>query len=210
MTHDERAALRRDVVHRASALIQRGGQAFAACRYAEAEVLARAAITCLGERAPNTAIGCAAARSLGTVLRVRARYDEAERHLRAAVQWARASGPVELANSHNALGMLFKYTGRYTDALRLYRRALETLEAQFGARDVRLAPILHNLGGVEHARGRFAQGEAHARRGLAVRRRALGRNDVLVAKDEVALGALLGGQGKLGEARPLCHTTLGC
>ncbi|MBC7975368.1 MAG: tetratricopeptide repeat protein, partial [Myxococcales bacterium] len=176
--------------------------------FAQAERHARDAVARLGDRARNSAVRCAAARSLGTVLRVLSRYDEAERHLRAAVRWARRLGPHELAASQNALGMLFKYTGRYAEAVRLYSGALHALEALFGCHDVRLTPILHNLGGVEHARGQFAHGEAYARRGLAIRRRWLGHDHVQVAADEVALGALLEGQGRLGDAARLYRRAL--
>jgi tetratricopeptide (TPR) repeat protein len=142
-------------------------------------------------------------------LRAQARYREAERYLRRAVKRARSAGPLEQAASNNALGMLFKYTGRHAEAARLYHEALDLLEAQLGARDRRLAPILHNMGGVEHARARYAAGEAHARRGLAIRRHALGRDHRAVACDEVALGALLEGQGKRAEAARLYRHALG-
>lgn len=189
-------------------LIRTSEQAFDAGQYARAERYARAAVARLGEHDRSSAVRCAAERSLGTALRARARYDEAEAHLRNALRWARSVGPLEIAASKNALGMLFKYTGRYAEAARLYHGALEVIEALFGAHDLRLAPILHNLGGIEHARRRFARGEAHARRGLTIRRRALGRDNVVVAQDEVALGALLEGQDKLRDAARLYRRAL--
>ena len=169
---------------------------------------ARAALVRLDGRRKNIAVRCAAERSLGTALRAQARYREAERALRRAVKRARSIGPLEQAASNNALGMLFKYIGRHAEAARLYHEALDLLEAQLGAHDVRLAPILHNIGGLEHARARYAAGEPHARRGLAIRRRALGRDHITVACDEVALGALLEGQGKRAEAGRLYRHAL--
>lgn len=197
--HDERAAAR---------LIRRSDQACEAGRFADAELHARAALARLDGRHGSIAVRCAAERSLGTALRARARYREAERYLRRALKRASSAGPLEQAASNNALGMLFKYTGRHAEAARLYREALDLLEAQLGAHDLRLAPVLHNLGGLEHARGRYAAGEAHARRGLAIRRRVLGRDHIVVASDEVALGALLEGQSKRGEAGRLYRHAL--
>jgi tetratricopeptide (TPR) repeat protein len=192
----------------AARLIRRSDRALDAGRFAEGERLARGAVSELLGRPTRTALRCAAERSLGSALRSQARYREAERHLQRAVRWARSVGPIELAASWNALGMLCKYTARYAEAARLYRAALAVLEVAYGARDLRLAPVLHNLGGIEHARGRHARGEVFARRGLAIRRRARVRDAELIARDEVALGALLEGQGKLGAATRLYRRAL--
>lgn len=66
-----------------------------------------------------------------------------------------------------------------------------------------IASLYHNLGGIEHAAGNYAAGEALARQGPAIRM-GLGTNDSLrVAQDLVALGALLDGQGKYAASEPL-------
>ena len=58
--------------------------------------------------------------------------------------------------------------GRYPDAARLYRRALQLAEDVYGPRDRELAPILGALASVEHAQGHDAQAEQLARRAAAL------------------------------------------
>ena len=70
------------------------------------------------------------------------------------------------------------------------------------------ATLHHNLGGVAHARGRYAAGEADGRRAVALREAALGRNHVDVAADIAALAALVEGTGRLDEAAALCRRAL--
>lgn len=114
----------------------------------------------------------------------------------------------------NALGVLYKYMGRFAEAGRAYRRALRIIEgASNGLEDKRaiqcaLATLYHNLGGLEHARGRFAKGEPHARRSVVLRIAALGEDDPAVAADRAALAALLDGQGKYDEAEALYERAL--
>jgi tetratricopeptide (TPR) repeat protein len=67
-----------------------------------------------------------------------------------------------------------------------------------------LASLLHNRGGLEHARGHHRRGEVFARRGIAVRLAALGPGHEDVARDFAALGALLDGQRRHSEAEE-CH-----
>lgn len=189
-------------------LLDNHREAVGRCRYARAEADARAAVRLASHLPVSSKVRWMAEGALGTTLRILARHAEAVLHLRNAVRLARAVGPVALAGAKNALGMLYKYTGRWSDAARLYRDALAILEAEFGPRDIRLAPVLHNLGGVEHARGRFVHGAVYARRGLAIRERALGPNDVRVAMDAGALGALLLGTGELAAAEHMCRRAL--
>ena len=60
-----------------------------------------------------------------------------------------------------------------------------------------MATLYHNLGGLEHARGRYAEGEPYARRSVAIREAALGPNHLEVAAD---LAALAGDPGWAGES----------
>jgi len=63
--------------------------------------------------------------------------------------------------------------------------------------------IWHNLGGVEHARGRFVDGEIYARRSVQIRETVLGPDHVAVAADLAALAALVQEQQRFGEAEKL-------
>lgn len=98
-------------------------------------------------------------------------------------------------------GMLRKYQGRFTEAIQLYRRALRIARANRDREAI--ADLCHNLGGVEHARGRFAAGIPHARRSVALREALHGRDAVAVAADVAALAALVDGTGRLEEASAL-------
>jgi hypothetical protein len=70
--------------------------------------------------------------------------------------------------------VLYKYTGCFREALRLYRRALTIAVKVLGPEHPEVATLCHNLGGLEHARGRYARGEPFARRSVAIREKALG------------------------------------
>ncbi len=62
--------------------------------------------------------------------------------------------------------------------------------------------LFHNLGGLEHARGRFAQGEPHARRSVEFRERLRGAAIRTPRRTLAALAALLDGQGREGNGLP--------
>src|SRR5262249_25309978 len=84
-----------------------------------------------------------------------------------------------------------KTQGGFRGAARLYRRALVITESQLGPQHPEMATLYHNLGGLEHARGRFARGEPFARRSVAIREKALGADHPDVAADVAALAAIL-------------------
>lgn len=105
----------------------------------------------------------------------------------------------------NELGMIYKYLGRFREARQLYRRALRKAHQYLdGAeRDFFLADLYHNLGGLEHAQGRFRRGERLARKGLLLRRRVASEHSLPIAVDLAALAALLAGQRRFVEAEKL-------
>jgi tetratricopeptide (TPR) repeat protein len=77
------------------------------------------------------------------------------------------------------------------------------VEKLFGVDSSRAASLYHNLGGLEHARGRFAEGEPFARKSIELRQRVFDDDHPAVAHDLAALAALLDGQGKYDESEPL-------
>src|SRR5262249_12479077 len=104
--------------------------------------------------------------SLGELYRALGQYRKADVILGRALTLARESygrDGVETWPLLNARGVLYKYQGRFSEAARLYRRALKLLTAAHGRDHPDLATIYHNLGGLEHARGRHAKGEPFAR-----------------------------------------------
>jgi tetratricopeptide (TPR) repeat protein len=108
---------------------------------------------------------------------------------------------VDLAGVLNKQGLRCKKAGRHAEALDYYHRARRLLEGT--ARHDDLATVDHNLAGIHHALGKYAEGELLARRGLAIRL-ALPRPDTeLTARDLVALAALVAAQGRWQEAEGL-------
>ena len=75
-------------------------------------------------------------------------------------------------------------------------------------RQPRRSRDLHNLGGIEHARARYADGEPLARRAVALRTRALGPRHPAVAADVAALAAIVEARGRLTEAARLYRRAL--
>ncbi len=71
-----------------------------------------------------------------------------------------------------------------------------------------MATLYHNLGKLEHARGRYARGEPLARRSLTIHRKALGPDHPHVADDAAALAAILNGLGRHDEAETLYRWAL--
>ena len=147
---------------------------------------------------------------LGNMERTVARYVEAEPSLREALAVAETSlgsDDDDVVTALNALGVLCKYWGRFDDAEQFYTRAIEIAE-RTRASDESLATLLHNLGGLEHARGEYARGEEPARRSVNIRERVLGRDHPSVAADVAALAALVEGQGRYEEAEQMYRRVL--
>lgn len=145
---------------------------------------------------------------LSAVHVARGEYAEARRLQLRAVARAEALGEADLVGALNGLGIVGKFTARWDEASRSYRRALAIGERLYGPRSPRLTALLHNLGGLEHARGRFARGVPFARRGLAIRERAVGKHHPDVAADVAALAALLDGCRRHAEAARLYRRAL--
>ena len=58
--------------------------------------------------------------------------------------------------------------GRFADGMRVYRRGIVIVRRRFGPDHPLVATFYHNLGGLEHARARYARGQPCARRALAI------------------------------------------
>ena len=108
-----------------------------------------------------------------------------------------------LAAALNELGLWCKQAGRYTEALEHYRHARGLLDGEGRLHREDLATIDHNLAGVHHASGRYAEGEVLSRRGLAIRLAGPRPDTEFVARDLVALAGLVLGQGRWSEPEAL-------
>jgi tetratricopeptide (TPR) repeat protein len=146
---------------------------------------------------------------LGTALRQQAQYDQAEPPLRRALVIAEEAGDVEeIVNALNSLGVLFKFSGNFDEAANLYQRALDLALQTFEAAHRTVATLYHNIGGLDHARGRFAAAEAPARRAWELNAKLLGPDHPQTAADAVAYGAVLVDLGRAGEAVELYRHAL--
>jgi tetratricopeptide (TPR) repeat protein len=148
---------------------------------------------------------------LGEACRRAGRYRLAARMQGAVLTLLDKGGDVNgrlVAAACNNLAVTYKALARFDEAHALYSRALEIAcrSPRFDAVD--LAGLYHNLGGIEHARGRPDDGEPLARLGFQLRKRALGDGHRDVAKDAVALAALLHAQGRYSEAERLYSDAL--
>ncbi|HEX2657087.1 MAG TPA: tetratricopeptide repeat protein [Polyangia bacterium] len=133
--------------------------------------------------------------------RMRGDLAEAEAGCRSALALAEARLPADdllTAEALNSLAVVHKFQGRYADAEALYRRALAIVDRAGDDRD--RAMLLHNLGGLAHARGDHAAGEPLARQSVELRERLLGADHPTTAADRAAWAALLEGVGRLAEA----------
>jgi len=132
-------------------------------------------------------------------------YDRALRMARAALAAARRLGPrsPELVAALNAVGFCCKYSGRWAEGERCYRRALRLEEKAGNGRSDAVATLLHNLGGIEHARGGSKRAVVWARRGLALRKLLYPARHPAVAADAAALAPILSELRRFTEAEEL-------
>jgi tetratricopeptide (TPR) repeat protein len=108
----------------------------------------------------------------------------------------------------NDLGVACKFAGHFEEADAAYERALVIADSAPAAYGDARATLLHNLGGLEHARGCPQIGEGHARRGLALRKAHAAVDAASVAADLSALASLVDAQHRHDEASALYREAL--
>lgn len=149
--------------------------------------------------------------TLGNAYRAIARYDDAERHLRAAA--AIDGGESTAAELHrsqalNKLARLLQERGRLEEAEQLFRAALLIRRRELGNEHEDVATILNNLGVLLHDRAEYAaSAEAH-REALAIRRARFGSHHETVANSLNNLANLMNAQGNPAEAERLYRESL--
>ena len=119
-------------------------------------------------------------------------------------------GAAAKARSLNGLGMVAKYTGRFSESDRYYRRALAELGSRGARTHALTATLCHNLGGLEFVRKRYATAERWARRGLKLRNRRPRSFATAIAgaTDLAALAAIVHARGRYTEAAQLYRRAL--
>jgi tetratricopeptide (TPR) repeat protein len=114
----------------------------------------------------------------------------------------------ELAGALNALGIVCKYTGRFSEGEGHYVRALAILEVN-GEGDTPLAAAVHhNIGGIRHASGDYVGAESPARHAVEINERALGGDHPITATDRAALAPILDALGRHDEAQAMLRQAL--
>jgi tetratricopeptide (TPR) repeat protein len=97
------------------------------------------------------------------------------------------------AEGRNDLAVLYKYCGRFDEALRLYEQAYATLTTIQGERSLAVSRVLHNIGGVYHSQCRFMDAEEPGRKAWEISRELLGDDDPVALLDAAAYAAILDG-----------------
>lgn len=160
----------------------------------------------LGDRCSSVeadAIRLEALANTGTALRSQGLYAKAAPLLELAIEHA-AKSRLSVVSHLNNLAVLYKYTGRFDEAERLYRRAM----AETSGEDSAAATIYHNLGGLNHSRGEFAAAEPYARRACEIRERLSGPDHPETLADACALAGVLDGLGRYAESEPIYRHAL--
>jgi tetratricopeptide (TPR) repeat protein len=148
---------------------------------------------------------------IGTIRRMKGDYVRAEGPLlKALTVAATAFGDTseEGAQAQNNLAVLYKYSGRFDEGVRLYERALASLIAIHGEDSLPCADVFHNLGGILHARSDFSAAEPPARKAWEISRRLMGDVDPRTLRDAVAYAAVLDGLGEYDESEPIYRSAL--
>lgn len=149
--------------------------------------------------------------TLGNAYRAIARYDDAERHLRAAVAIDGGTGTaaaLHRSQALNKLARLLQERGSLEEAEVRFREALAIRRRELGNHHEDVATILNNLGVLLHNRAQYAaSAEAH-REALAIRRARFGPHHESVANSLNNLANLMNAQGKPAEAERLYRESL--
>lgn len=147
---------------------------------------------------------------MGDTLRALGRYTEARAVFGRALRVMRGAfgeDSIEHATALNSYGILCKFAGWFAAGERAYLRALAIAEAPPGDPEL-VCALLHNLGGLEHARDRFVEAEPYARRGYELRAERLGENSPEALEDCGALAAIVADLGRFDEAEAMLRGLL--
>ncbi|HWA16098.1 MAG TPA: tetratricopeptide repeat protein [Gemmatimonadales bacterium] len=134
-------------------------------------------------------------------------FGAARRHLNALLR-VTSRGSIQQAAVLNHLGILGKATGQFAEARRHYLSALPIVRRHPRNPYLELADLYHNLGGLDHARGRYRAGEPLARKAIALRARRHGPQAIVTWLDRTAHAALLHGLGDYARAERVYRRAL--
>jgi tetratricopeptide (TPR) repeat protein len=112
---------------------------------------------------------------------------------------AALTAPTLLVEILTVEGIAAKERGAFDEAARCYAEIARLLVG-LAAPTAHSVALHHNLAGLAHARQRYVEAEAHARRALALRRTGMRGPAVDLAQDLAVLAAALAGQQRHAEA----------
>jgi len=139
--------------------------------------------------------------TLGMVLDLSARYEEAETEYKAALALRRDEPEgMSAAMVRGNLAIVLQSQGRYAEAVDEQRAVIRVLEAAIGADNPEVASARSNLGGSLGGQGDYEAAEAEFRAALALQLKALAGDHPLVAATRKNLGTVLNHQGRHDEA----------
>lgn len=147
---------------------------------------------------------------LGDALRELGDYPSARAVLQratTATRGAYGAGSLEHAAALNRFGVLCKFAGWFADGHRAYTTAAAMIDGHEGSDDLECA-LLHNLGGLEHARDRFEEAERYARRGYDKRVALHGDESLAALEDLGALAVIVADLGRHSEAEAMLRSVL--
>ena len=139
--------------------------------------------------------------TMGMVLDMSAKYEEAEAEYRAALALrSDESEGVAAAMVRGNLAIVLQSQGRYAEAVDEQRAVIRVLEATIGADNPEVAAARSNLGGSLGGKGDYEAAEVEFRSALALQLKALASDHPLVAATRKNLGTVLNHQGRHKEA----------
>ena len=177
-----------------------------------AEKVRRRSVEVLHRVSGDSSEWIAALVALGDLCRFLGKYDEAEDVLCRALDGSRPDqliqGTPARALALNALGILYKDTGRYALAADAYAESLALITASNGAEHPNVASSLHNLAGLALAQGDPVRAAPLASRAVQLRERHVGEHHNLVGQDLAVLGVALLELNQVDEAEALFERAL--
>jgi serine/threonine-protein kinase len=175
------------------------------------ETLAAAADRLGVELAGDPEVEATARDALGMTYLSLGQYDEAEPHLRQALDIRRrllGDADVNVAVSLSRFASLQTARGRFPEAEPMLREALSILERAGAAESVDAAGVYNDMGSLFQSQGRYAEAEAAHRRALAIRSAQLGETHQATATSLHNLAVSVGMRGAFAEAEPLHRKSL--
>ena len=153
----------------------------------------------LSQTSGNTPLEEMIEHNLGMVLKDAGRIDEAEPHMRRALELRRARDvPADsrLATYIESVGDMYLSRDRLDPAMALFEEAFQIRTKVLGATHPDLATTLERLATVEHARGNLTTALAHFEHSLRVREAGLDDGNPLIAVSRTNVGSMLSELGR--------------